>query len=242
MHNLRAMWVTELMAIVGFMVIMPFLPLYLRELGVEGERQTRIWSGVVASAPSVAMVISAPIWGVLGDRHGRKVMVERAMIAGAVTMTLMGFVQNPRQLTFLRVLQGAFGGTVTASTALVACSVPDDRRGYALGTLQTGAYLGLSAGPLLGGLVGDLLGFRVAFLITGGLLFTAGMGVFVFVEEPLQRDRTMKNGSTSHGEGRPALNSPVWGQLSAALGTASILRVLSLRFLLRLGSALSSPT
>ena len=240
-RNLRAMWITELLAIVGFMVIMPFLPLYLRELGVEGERQTRIWSGVIFSAPSMAMVIFAPIWGVLSDRHGRKVMVERAMFGGAVTMTLMGLVQSPQQLALLRVLQGVLTGTVTASTALVASSVPENRRGYALGTLQTAIYLGVSVGPLLGGMVGDSFGFRTAFFITGGLLLSAGVGVLIFVEEPPRRKQAVAN-PTSGNSGQARLHQSAWRQLSPVLGSASILAVLSLRFLARMGEDLTRPT
>lgn len=241
-QNLRAMWFTELMAIVGFAVVIPILPLYLRVLGVEGDRQISIWSGVVVAAPSVTMAIFAPIWGVLSDRHGRKVMVERAMFAGAVTMTLMGFAQSPQQLTILRALQGALTGTVTASTALVASSVPDDRAGYALGTLQTAIYVGASAGPLLGGLVADSLGYRAAFLVTGGLLLTAAVAVHLSVEEPLRRERAAHNPTTSAAHGQVALHRRVWRYLTPVLGSAPILAVLSLRLLARLGARLTSPT
>ncbi len=241
-QNLRAMWFSELMAIVGFAVVIPILPLYLRELGVAGERQTRIWSGVVVAAPSVTMAIFAPIWGVLSDRHGRKVMVARAMSAGAVTMTLMGFAQNPQQLTILRALQGALTGTTTASTALVATSAPDDQAGYALGTLQTAIYVGFSAGPLLGGLVADSLGYRAAFFVTGALLLAAAVAVLIFVEEPLRRDETANDPPAPVVAGDAALPRRIWSQLSPVLGSTPILAVLSLRLLMRMGSSLSRPT
>ena len=131
------------MAIVGFTVVFPILPLYVQELGVQGEREVRIWAGVVFSTHAVTMAIFGPIWGALSDRYGRKVMVERAMFGGALLMTLMGFAQNVEQLALLRTLQGMLTGTVTAATTLVATTAPRERVGYALGMLhQRGVGLG----------------------------------------------------------------------------------------------------
>ncbi|MFO7944824.1 MAG: MFS transporter [Anaerolineales bacterium] len=239
-QNLRAMWFTEFVAIIGFAVVLPLLPLYVKELGVEGERQTRIWSGLIFSAHSVTMAIFGPIWGSLSDRYGRKVMVERAMFGGAVMMTLMGFAQSPLQLTILRAIQGALTGTVAASTTLVATSAPKERTGYALGTLQMAIYFGASVGPLLGGVVADTLGFRAAFYITGGLLLTAGVAVLVFVKEPPREEPLIKPANETRE--KMSLLERVWGYLSPALASGPILGLLVVRLLLMLGSRLPRPT
>lgn len=239
-QNLRAMWFAELVAIIGFAVVLPLLPLYVKDLGVEGERQVRIWSGLIFSAHSVTMAIFGPIWGSLSDRYGRKVMVERAMFGGAVMMTLMGFAQSPLQLTILRAIQGALTGTVAAATTLVATSAPKERKGYALGTLQMAIYFGASVGPLLGGVVADTLGFRAAFYITGGLLLTAGVAVLIFVKEP-SREEPLINPAKKTGE-KMTLLERVWGHLSPALASGPILGVLVVRLLLMLGSRLPRPT
>ncbi|MBS3750724.1 MAG: MFS transporter [Anaerolineales bacterium] len=239
-QNLRAMWFAELVAIIGFAVVLPLLPLYVKDLGVEGERQARIWSGLIFSAHSVTMAIFGPIWGSLSDRYGRKVMVERAMFGGAVMMTLMGFAQSPLQLTILRAIQGALTGTVAAATTLVATSAPKERKGYALGTLQMAIYFGASVGPLLGGVVADTLGFRAAFYITGGLLLTAGVAVLIFVKEP-SREEPLINPAKKTGE-KMTLLERVWGYLSPALASGPILGVLVVRLLLMLGSRLPRPT
>ena len=118
-RNLLAIGFAELVAIIGFTFVIPLLPLYVQELGVQGEQEVRIWSGVVFSAHAVTMAIFGPIWGALSDRYGRKVMVERAMSAGAILITLMGFAQSVEQLALLRALQGALTGTVTAANVLV---------------------------------------------------------------------------------------------------------------------------
>jgi len=239
-QNLRAMWFAELVAIIGFAVVLPLLPLYVKDLGVESERQARIWSGLIFSAHSVTMAIFGPIWGSLSDRYGRKVMVGRAMFGGAVMMTLMGFAQSPLQLTILRAIQGALTGTVAAATTLVATSAPKERTGYALGTLQMAIYFGASVGPLLGGVVADTLGFRAAFYITGGLLLTAGVAVLIFVKEP-SREEPLINPGNETGE-KMTLLERVWGYLSPALASGPILGVLVVRLLLMLGSRLPRPT
>ena len=93
-RNLIATAFAELVAIIGFSVVIPLLPFFIQELGVQGEREVRLWSGVVLSAHAVTMAIFGPIWGALGDRYGRKVMVERAMFSGAVLIGLMALSQN----------------------------------------------------------------------------------------------------------------------------------------------------
>jgi DHA1 family multidrug resistance protein-like MFS transporter len=182
-RTLWIIWFTELIAVAGFTVVMPILPLYIRELGVQVEQEVRIWSGLVISAHAVTMTIFGPIWGALSDRYGRKVMIERAMFGGAVLIALMGLVQNVQQLVLLRFVQGAVTGVISAANALVASVAPRERAGYALGMVQMALYVGASAGPLLGGVISDTFGYRTAFLVTGALLFLSGLGVLFFVKE-----------------------------------------------------------
>lgn len=238
-RNLRAIWFAELVAIVGFTVVIPILPLYVRELGVTGQNEIRLWSGVIFSAQAVTMAIFGPIWGALGDRYGRKVMVERAMLTGALVITLMGIVRTPQQLALLRALQGALTGTVTAATALVATSAPEDKTGYALGTLQMAVYVGASAGPLLGGLVADTFGYRSAFFVTGALLLIAAIFVLVLVEEPKRAD-----GQTQAFDLDPegGLRQRLARHMAPFLSSPPLLAVLTMHVILRLAARLSQPT
>lgn len=240
-RNLVAIWFAELVAIVGFSVVIPLLPLYVRELGVQGERAVRIWAGVVFSGQAVTMAVFGPIWGALSDRYGRKVMVERAMFSGALVIGLMGLVHNVQHLALLRVLQGALTGTVTAANALVATTAPRERVGYAMGMLQMAIYVGASAGPLLGGLVADSLGYRAAFWVTGALLFLAGLGVLFFVREEFQPAGPPADEQAVNVGGRPALRRRVWNRLNPVLGSPSLLAVMGVRLLMRLGARLLGP-
>jgi DHA1 family multidrug resistance protein-like MFS transporter len=178
----------------GFSIIFPFLPLYLHELGTSTSLGVEVLAGLIYSVQALTMAIAAPFWGVVADRYGRKPMVVRAGCGGAVVVLLMGFVQTAEQLVFLRAVQGLVTGVVTASTALVAAMTPRERTGYAMGLLQLGLWSGLSAGPLIGGVLSDLIGFRGTFVVTAILLFLSGLSVWIGVEEPFTRAEQLQAG------------------------------------------------
>ena len=171
----------------GFSIIFPFLPLYLKELRTGTNLSIEMLSGLIYSVQAVTMTIASPFWGAVADRYGRKSMVVRAGCGGAVVILLMGFVQSAEQLVFLRAVQGLVTGVIAASSALVAAVVPRERTGYAMGLLQLGLWSGVSAGPLVGGVLSDLFGFRITFVVTAILLFVSGASVGLGVEEPFTR-------------------------------------------------------
>lgn len=177
------MFVAQLATAVGFSTIFPFLPLYVADLGSSTQLSIEFLAGAVFSVQALTMAIASPIWGVVADRYGRKLMVERAMFGGTIILLLMGFVQNAEQLVLLRAVQGCITGTVAAANALVASVVPRGRLGFAMGLLLTGQVSGLAIGPLLGGLMADAVGYRYAFVLTSLLLLGAGVLVYVGVAE-----------------------------------------------------------
>ncbi|HYY46908.1 MAG TPA: MFS transporter [Candidatus Angelobacter sp.] len=170
-------------AMLAFGFILPFLPLYLKELGVSPDSAVVFWSGALVTSTGVSLAIFSPIWGALADRHGRKVMVLRAMFVGGLIIALMGLVQNVGEFLILRILQGMFTGTIAASTALVASIVPRERIAYSMGLLQTSVYVGISAGPVLGGVIAQLVGIRGTFFVAGAMLAIAGVFIWQFVHE-----------------------------------------------------------
>ena len=136
-RNLYSLWFAQFIAMLGLSMIIPFLPFYVRELGVTGKEAVKIWSGFIFSAPFMVSAFLQPLWGVLGDRYGRKPMVVRAMLGLALANFLMGFAQNALQLLILRLFQGILSGFVAPSLALMASCAPREKTGQALGTLQT---------------------------------------------------------------------------------------------------------
>ncbi len=90
--NLYISWITQILSLTGF--IMPFMPLYIQQLGVSAESKLRLWVGMLNAVPSLAMGVMAPIWGILSDRLGRKVMILRAMIFGTIIIGCMALARN----------------------------------------------------------------------------------------------------------------------------------------------------
>src|SRR3972149_2442448 len=128
-RTLYTIWFTEFIAIVGFAFVSPFIPYYIQQLGVTDPKEVALWAGLAQSGLSLSLAVMAPVWGMLADRYGRKMMIMRATFAGAVLMALMGFVTNVQQLVLLRALQGVFTGTVAAATTLVVSVVPKQHSG-----------------------------------------------------------------------------------------------------------------
>jgi len=186
---LYVLFFAQMMALIGFSFVFPFLPLYIQTLGVHGPA-VPIWSGVISFALSISMAFVAPVWGALADRYGRKPMVVRAMAAGVCTTGLLIIAPNIWFVLALRILQGIFTGSVSASQALVASVTPRDKMGFSMGMMQSAVFMGAAAGPLVGGFLDDRLGFHGTFAVGAGMLLAATLLVIFFVDEDFKRPTT----------------------------------------------------
>ncbi|MFD0678098.1 MULTISPECIES: MFS transporter [unclassified Paenibacillus] len=181
--NLFVLWVGAFLVMGGMTMIVPFLPLYLQELGMSDPHEIATWAGIIFAGNFVTSFIFQPIWGGLADRYGRKVMLLRSGFGMAVVMTLMGFATGAWQLFILRMLNGTVSGFLPAAIALVSTNTPKEKTGFAMGTLQSGTMAGAILGPFFGGLMAEWIGYRYIFYITGGLLFAASLLVMFTVKE-----------------------------------------------------------
>jgi MFS transporter, DHA1 family, multidrug resistance protein len=177
---------------VGMSAVVPFLPLFVRDLGVTNIDATANWSGLVFAGPFFLSFFLAPVWGNLGDRYGRKIMILRAVFGLALAQVIIGFSQDVVHLFLARMLQGVLSGFLPAAMALVASNTPEKETGYALGLLQSATAAGNIFGPLIGGLIADLIGFRAVFFMVAGLLFLTGLLVLFFVHEEKTTTTTEK--------------------------------------------------
>nr|WP_276551186.1 MFS transporter [Lactiplantibacillus paraplantarum] len=182
-RNLIVLWFCTFVAGMAFSEIMPFLSLFVSQLGDFTKAQITFYSGLAFAADYAISAISAPLWGILADKKGRKIMLLRASLGMAVAMGLMGFVTNVWQLVALRALQGVFAGFISNAQALVASQTPRKYSGRALSTLITGAVSGQLFGPVIGGLLAQLFSIRNTFFITAGLLMVAFLLSLFFVQE-----------------------------------------------------------
>lgn len=203
--------------IVAMTLLLPFLPLYVEHLGVSDQAAIVQWSGVAFGATFFSAALTAPLWGRLGDRYGRKLMLIRASLGMAIAMSLIGLAENIWQLVGLRLLAGLLGGYASGATILVATQTPKDRTGWALGMLSSGIMAGNLAGPLIGGFLPPLIGIRNTFFLAGGVIFITFLAtLFLMKEAPRPKRAT--------GEKHPATIRP-WQVISDRVPVITMLVV-----------------
>lgn len=194
-RNLYAVTVAQFIALGGGNLVFPFMPFYVKELGVTDKGQIALWSGLLGTATGAMLFIFSPIWGSMADRFGRKPLLLRAYLGAMVTMTLQGLAQNVWQLAALRALQGVFVGTIPAATALVATGTPRHRIAYALGLLQMALFCSQFVGPLAGGVLAASIGIRPTFLATSAFYIVSFLLVLLLVEERFERPTAEQRGT-----------------------------------------------
>ncbi|MDI6754551.1 MAG: MFS transporter [Thermodesulfobacteriota bacterium] len=194
-RNLYCLWATEFLAALGMSLVLPFLPFFIRELGVSDPGEVKRWSGFVFAAPFLVATFTGPLWGWLGDRYGRRAMLIRALVGYGGTSFLMAFANTVEQLLILRLIQGGVSGFIAATLAIAATTTPREKMGYAMGVLQTSLTTGAVIGPFVGGLLADQIGYRHIFFITAGFGFAATILVILLVQENERPPQEMKPSS-----------------------------------------------
>lgn len=181
--NLISVWFGCFFTGLAISQILPFLPLYVSQLGVTSHEALSMWSGLTFSVTFLISAIVSPMWGSLADRKGRKLMLLRASLGMAIAILLQAFATNIWQLFLLRGVMGLTSGYIPNAMALVASQVPRERSGWALSTLSTAQISGVIGGPLMGGFIADHVGLRAVFCITAGLLVVSFMVTLFFIKE-----------------------------------------------------------
>ncbi|MEX1029928.1 MAG: MFS transporter [Paenibacillaceae bacterium] len=176
------LWVGVLLCSSSYTMAVPFLPLFLFDLGVD-KSSVNLWAGVVHSSAFLVGAVMAPLWGSIADKYGKRKMVIRAGLSLAVIYALIAFVRNPWELIAVRMLHGFVGGFVPASMAIVASVVPQHKLGSSLGMMQAGTMTGGILGPLFGGLLAVWFGQRMSFIVAGCIIFVATLAVIIWVRE-----------------------------------------------------------
>ena len=207
-------WFTTL---VGLSMLLPFLPLYVQQLGVTSQADVVQWSAVAFGATFFGTAITAPLWGRLADRYGRKPMLVRAAIGMAIVMSLIGLARDVTDLVALRLIAGLIGGYASASIVMIGSQVPRERAGWALGVLSTGALSGNLIGPLVCGFLPELVGIRGTFFVGGAMIAVAAMTTILFVREDFDRASDARQRDRKN---RPEGAGSKWPVIAALLMTA----------------------
>ena len=147
-RNLIALWIAQVGTTLGFSFTFPFYPIFFEEIGGFSTESAAFWAGMAGWVFGIGMGLFSPIWGVLGDKYGRKLNIIRAMFLGGFFLTISGFAETPMQLLVSRFFVGATSGVVPTIMALVAAHTPREKLPFASGAVQSALFLGIALGPL----------------------------------------------------------------------------------------------
>ena len=182
----------------GYWLVMPFLPIFVRQLGVQSTAGVAFWSGVLLSSSPLVSSIAGPIWGRIGDRIGMRLMAQRSTAANAVLWFAMGFSQNIYQFLALRLLLGLLGGFNSVSVALITQACPREKVPQVIGTLQSVQILVAAVAPFAGGVLAGTIGVRYTFFVTGIIMLGSVFSVF-FLYRDSEDDQTAATAAKAAG-------------------------------------------
>jgi DHA1 family multidrug resistance protein-like MFS transporter len=186
-RNQVAVTAASFVGFASFTLVMPFLPLYFEQLGVDDPGAISIWSGLSLGVTPAVTAALAPMWARAADRYGRKLMVARSLASFVVIMALMAFVEAPWQVFALRTVQGLFAGYGAIALTMAADSATPESMATAIGWVQTAQRLGPAVGPVIGGVLAQAVGLRGAFLVSASVYLAAFLLVVIGYQEV--RDR-----------------------------------------------------
>ncbi|MDB5085417.1 MAG: transporter, partial [Bacilli bacterium] len=182
----RVLWILQIGNFVmsaGISMVIPFLSLYVIQLGVKDQKSAVLWAGLIFGANHLFISIFSPLWGRFSDRFGQKRAMIYSGIGSGIVIGSMAFAGSPIHLLLMRCLFGVFGGFGASAVSLIAISAPKERAGEALGKLQTGNVVGGLIGPLMGGMLAESIGMEHSFIITGGAILFSTFLVMAFIKD-----------------------------------------------------------
>jgi DHA1 family multidrug resistance protein-like MFS transporter len=192
-RNLLVLSLTSFLAACSLYQVVPFLPLFIKELGVKD--RVAFWSGVTLSAQTVAMIVMLPYWGKLADKYGRKLMIIRAGICSVLIYLGMSYCWTLWQLLLLRVLNGGLTGFIPASYTLIGTNTPQSEAARSVSIVQSVVAFGTIAGPSIGGILANWVGYRGSMLVSGFMMTVAVLLIYLLVEERQKLDVSLQSTS-----------------------------------------------
>jgi DHA1 family multidrug resistance protein-like MFS transporter len=180
-RNLLVLSLTTFLAACSLNQVVPFLPLFIKELGVKSGLV--FWAGMILAAPTLPMIVMLPYWGKLADKYGRKTMTIRAGICLAIIYMAMSYCRTLGQLLLLRVLFGVFVGFIPASITLVATNTPKSEAARYVALIKSAVAFGGIVGPSMGSILANCMGYRGSMFVSGIMVAVAVLLVCLLVEE-----------------------------------------------------------
>src|ERR1700726_3802074 len=170
--------------LVGFGLITPLLPFYAECFGASPQQVT-----ILMAVFSLMSMISAPLWGRISDRIGRRPVLMASMLAAAFAYLWMGFASELWMLFAARAFAGICAGNIAAAQAYIADVTPPDKRAKGMGLIGAAFGLGFIIGPALGGVLAGndpaIADLRTPGFLACALSLSALLGVVFLLKESL---------------------------------------------------------
>jgi MFS family permease len=175
---------TAFVDMMGFAMVFPLLPFYATELGA-----SPALIGWLIASFSIAQLTTAPLWGRLSDRYGRKPMLIVGLFAAGIAFVVFGFATSVWMLLLSRTVQGAGGGTTGVIQAYVGDALEPSQRARGLGWLSAATSAGVMIGPAIGSLASHW-GREAPGLVAASLCFLNVLFAWRFLPESKPKHHT----------------------------------------------------
>jgi DHA1 family tetracycline resistance protein-like MFS transporter len=219
--SLGTLFLTVFLDLLGFGLVIPFLPGVARHLGA---------SDLVATLPAVAyslmQFLFIPIWGRLSDRIGRRPVLLWSIAATAMGMTMLGFAHSLVLLFVARFFSGVATANIAVAQAYIADVTPPEKRARGMGIIGMGFGLGFIIGPFVGGALGRVPVFgrpgALAAFVAAGLSLVNLVFALSTLPESLPRER--------RGQSRRRMSPLDFTQLRAAVALPGVAPAIAINF------------
>ena len=163
--------------VTGVGIVVPLLPVYAHSLGASG-----IYIGLIFGAFSLSRTLFLPYFGRLSDKYGRKRYITLGLAAYTVVSVAFVLAANIEILIAIRLIQGIASAMIMpVIQAYVGDITPAGKEGFSMGIFHLSVFVGLSIGPLLGGVINDRFSLNTAFFCMGFLALTGFVLSSVFL-------------------------------------------------------------
>ena len=200
----------------GVPAFLPFMPLYMAELGIEDIGLAARWSGVLVAITPLTSTVSVPYLGLIGDRIGLKPLALIGLGAGGFTIVALALATNPWQLLVGRLLFGICGVYWTFFAAAIAEHAPREQMVRAFGWLQMANFGALIVAPAIGGAIASVLGLKAVFVLAGVMFWIATAMVALWYPSTKQL-KPQRSGTHNGSPWQMILAQPQMGMLSIVL-------------------------
>ncbi|MBN2243774.1 MAG: MFS transporter [Acidobacteria bacterium] len=218
-------------SMMGMGLVTPFLPIYANTMGATG-----VQVGLIQAAFSITGIGTLLFVGRLSDRYGRKSFLSAGLTILAIASFGLLYASSPKHLILWRFFQGLGASAhLPIAQAYLGDITPKGSEGKWMGYFSAVLFSGMGAGPLLGGVIADVLSMRASFLIMALLNILGLIATLLFLKE-----MPRKAAAREHSSYMAPLKSRIMRgifvyRMTAGLGTASLMAFLPLFAELKLG-------